>query len=152
MTDTARGLVVRSTVRVPLGVDDAFRLFTARIEEWWPLEGYSVFGERATGVRLEPRIGGRIVERSAHGETSEWGVLSTWDPPGRLAFSWHPGHPAELATRVEIRFHQAPDGGTTVELEHTGWEARGTDATGAANGYRSGWREVLGRYVALASG
>ena len=64
--------------------------------------------------------------------------------------SWHPGNEPALATQVDIRFSPDAEGGTLVDLVHTGWEARGADAETMMAGYDEGWRFVLGRFVAAA--
>ena len=44
------------------------------------------------------------------------------------------------------------DGGTRVELVHTGWERRGEQALEAMKGYDEGWEVVLGeRYAGAAN-
>ena len=66
--------------------------------------------------------GARIVERSAGGEAAVWGTVTRWEPPSVVAFSWHPGHPADRASQVEVTFTPAAPGRTMVRLEHTGWD------------------------------
>ena len=51
--------------------------------------------------------GGQIVERAPDGATSLRGTVTRWEPPGALAFSWHPGNPPERASHVEITFAAA---------------------------------------------
>jgi len=144
------GLAVRKSVTVPLAPADAFRLFTERMAAWWPLPTHSVYENEATGVVVEPRVGGRIYETTDDGRTSDWGVISAWEPGRRFATSWHPGNDPALATQVDVRFSHTPDGGTQVDLVHTGWEARGADAPTIAAGYDNGWRYVLGCFVEAA--
>ncbi len=144
------GMAVRKSVTVPLAPADAFRLFTERMATWWPLATHAVHETEATGVVVEPRIGGRIFETTDDGRTSEWGVVSAWSPGERFATSWHPGNEPALATQVDVTFSPTPDGGTRVDLVHTGWEARGTDAVKLASGYDSGWDFVLGRFIGAA--
>ena len=144
------GMAVRKSVTVPLAPADAFRLFTERMATWWPLATHSVYWTEATGVMVEPRIGGRIYETTDDGRTSEWGVVSAWSPGVRFATSWYPGNEPELATQVDVTFSPTPDGGTRVDLVHTGWEARGTEAVKLASGYDTGWDFVLGRFVEAA--
>ena len=150
MVKSAEGMVVRSSVRVPLAVPEAFRLFTERIHEWWPLDTHSVYGDKARMVVLEPRAEGRIIETSDAGETAEWGTVTRWDPPERLAFTWHPGEDGRVVTLVEITFAAADEGGTQVDLRHTGWEAKGDRAAALVKSYGPGWEHVLGRYAAVA--
>jgi uncharacterized protein YndB with AHSA1/START domain len=134
--------VVRA-VTVRRTPEDAFRLFTADIGAWWPMEEHSVFGATAR-VGVE---GAEIVERSVEGERSVWAEIIESIAPRLLVLSWHPGTDPEKATRVEVSF--APDGdGTRVELTHTGWEAMGERAEAARQSYDEGWGLVLGRYAA----
>jgi len=145
------GMVVRSSVTVPLAPAEAFRLFTDGMSSWWPLASHSVYGDEATGVVIEPRAGGRVYEVTDDGRTSEWGVVSAFEPGERLAMSWHPGREAGVATHVDIAFSATADGGTAVDLVHTGWEVRGAEAPKIAAGYNKGWKFVLREFVAAAA-
>lgn len=144
------GMVVRSSVTVPLAPAEAFRLFTDQMASWWPLATHSVYDEEATGVVIEPRVGGRVYETTDDGRTSEWGIVSAYQPGERFAMSWHPGSEPGLATQVDISFVATSEGGTMVDLVHTGWEVRGADAPRIAASYDTGWKLVLSRYVAAA--
>jgi len=143
------GLVVRSSVTVALAPHDAFRLFTEQVATWWPLASHSVYGDEATSVQLEPRVGGRFFESTDDGRTSEWGVVTEWQPGERLALTWYPGQDPERPTQVSVSFHDVP-GGTRLDLVHTGWETRGADTDKIAQNYEIGWEFVLGRYLAAA--
>jgi uncharacterized protein YndB with AHSA1/START domain len=147
---TDEGLAVRSTVSVPLPPEAAFRLFTEGMGGWWPLGTHSIFGAEATGIVVEPRVDGRVYEVTADGRRGEWGVVRTWQPGARFAMSWYPGNEPELGTHVEVRFAATAEGGTRVDLRHTGWESRGADAARVAASYDAGWSFVLGRYLAAA--
>lgn len=152
MVKVADVMVVNSTVEVPLEREAAFRLFVDRLAEWWPLASHSVFGQDARSVVIEERVGGRIIETGADGRTAEWGVVTAWKDPERIAFTWYPGQEASHATLVEITFDARPEGGTVVDLRHTGWEARGDDAERLVQSYGPGWEFVLGQYRELAEG
>ena len=141
--DSATVAPVIRSVHVRRNAEDAFRVFTDRIADWWPLATHSCFEENAAGVAF---VEGRLVERSSSGDEAEWGVVDVWEPPTRIAFSWHPGHPSERATRVEVVFEPDADG-TRVVLTHTGWDILGSDASGTRENYNSGWVVVLQRYV-----
>jgi uncharacterized protein YciI len=118
----------------------AFEVFTARIARWWPLAELSVYGAGST-VAFDD---GQIVERGRDGSTSLWGTVTRWEPPGALAFSWHPGHGPDRASHVEITFAAAGEQ-TLVTVEHTGWEVFADPAAARAE-YERGWPTVLDRY------
>lgn len=118
----------------------AFEVFTERLGRWWPLAELSVYGADATVAFA----GGQIIERSADGHAAVWGTVTRWEPPDAVAFSWHPGQPAERAGHVEVTF-TALSGQTRVTLEHSGWEAFADPAAARAE-YDHGWPMVLERY------
>ena len=152
MNNVADGMVVRSSVEVPLQPAVAFRLFVVRLADWWPLETHSVFGDAAQSVEFEPRVGGRIVESGPDGETAEWGIVTEWDEPARVAFTWYPGQDPSVATTVAIDFTGVTGGVTRVDLVHGGWESRGAKAGQMMESYRPGWAHVLGQFRSLAEG
>ena len=125
----------------------AFSRFTSEMASWWPLPSHSVGGLNAETVVMENHAGGRIVERIRGGGESVWGTITAWDPPRRVAFTWHPGDPPEKATNVEVRFVAIDAARTRVELEHVGFERLGEMAKRARRGYPIGWAYVLGLYA-----
>ena len=131
---------IRREILVAADPQTAFEVFTARIARWWPLAELSVYGADAS-VAFE---GGQIVERGPDGATALWGTVTRWEPPGALAFSWHPGHGPERASYVSITFAAADDR-TLVTVEHTGWEVFADPAAARAE-YDQGWPMVLDCY------
>ena len=149
---------VRKTCTVPLAVEEAFRLFTDGMDEWWPVATHSITvddpagdGSTVRAIRFEGHVGGRVVEVVSDGQEHSWGSLLAWDPPHRLVMSWHPNRAPTAASRVEVRF-RAVAAGTAVELEHTGWEEYGARGTSLRDAYEQGWEPVLERLVAVARG
>lgn len=135
---------------------DAFAAFTEGLDAWWPRD-FTWSGPGAQRVGLEPRPGGFLHEIGPHGMRLDWGRISVWEPPHRLAFSWQVGpdrvpvaSPAH-ASQVEVTF--APEGasGTLVTVSHHGWDRHGE--RGAA--YREqmvaarAWPTMLERYAAV---
>jgi uncharacterized protein YndB with AHSA1/START domain len=141
---------VRKSVTVPAAPPRAFELFTAHIGEWWPLVTHSVGAEHAAGVAFGEGAGGQITETLADGTTSVWGTVTQWEPPHRVAFTWHAGTPEAEATRVEVTFAPDGPGSTVVRLVHSGWERR-PDGASAREGYDSGWEPVMGRFAELTA-
>jgi uncharacterized protein YndB with AHSA1/START domain len=139
--------VVKS-VTVRCEREKAFRYFTEDFSKWWPGASHSVvafssgFKESPLLCDLEAKPGGKIFEKASNGDIHNWGTIVLWEPPSRLAFTWHPGSPADSAQRVEITFSTVRDG-TLVKLSHTGWEKLGAAAEDAWKGYDNGWESVF---------
>jgi hypothetical protein len=129
----------------------AFAVWTSKIATWWPRD-HTVSGD-PDAVVLESGAGGRIYERTAAGERHEWGEVTVWEPPSRLAYLWHIGRARETATEVEITFVGAGTNETRthVEIEHTGWEALGDEAGIWRDKNRDGWDALLPHFVAAAA-
>ena len=121
--------------------ETAFRVFTEEVGAWWPLHSHSI-GPAAASCAFEGRVGGRLFERLADGTEHLWGTVVLWEPPQRLAFTWHVNRPPEQAQRVEVAFAPCP-GGTRVELTHTGWERLGDKAQTTRDAYDKGWAKVF---------
>lgn len=131
---------IRREVLVDTDPVTAFEVFTENLGRWWPLAELSVYGDDATVAFAD----GQIVERSADGQAAIWGTVTRWEPPGVVAFSWHPGQPADRASNVEVTF-AAADRQTRVTVQHSGWESF-ADPAGARAEYDHGWPMVLDRY------
>ena len=119
----------------------AFEVFTQEIGAWWPLADLSVFGAGGSVAFTNDEI----VETSPDGESAVWGSVHTWDPPERLAFSWHPGQDGARASSVSVSFVAAGEQ-TLVVLEHDGWEVF-TEPAAARAEYDHGWPAVLDAYA-----
>jgi uncharacterized protein YndB with AHSA1/START domain len=110
---------LRRQVVVPAGPEVAFDVFTQRIGDWWPLDRFSVHGEKATTAFRD----GRLVETGPGGDEAVWGTVLDWVPPRRLRLTWHPGRDADRASEVEVS---------------PGWPGRSNTAGSA--GIRRSWR------------
>ena len=134
----------------------AFTLFTAGLGEWWPPE-YTWSGDVLEAIGIEPLgTGGLCFERAEDGFTCHWGRVLAWEPPARLVLAWQIGptrvpepDPAR-ASLVTVTF-TGEDGGTRVDLSHTGFERHGDGAEGYAEamGSPQGWPYILERYRSM---
>ncbi len=124
----------------------AFSMWTTRASMWWPAD-HSVSGESGLEVVFEERVGGRIFERTPSGAEHQWGRVTAWEPPSRLAYSWHLRFAPEDATDVEIRFVDVGGDRTRVEIVHGGWERLGGLATERREGNRLGWTSVFSHFA-----
>ena len=145
-TVTALQPIVKS-IEVDRPLDEAFRMFTGEMAGWWPLASHSVGGADARWCGIEGRVGGRVFERTTAGEEHVWGTVTVWEPPRRVAFTWHPGQPSDPHTEVELRFAETAGGRTWIELEHRNWEAIGDRAGEVRQNYVGGWDFVLGEFA-----
>jgi hypothetical protein len=72
---------------------EAFRYFTGDFGVWWPAATHSVvayasgFKDKPATVILEPRVNGRIFERTRDGDEHLWGTVLAWQPPARVEYS-----------------------------------------------------------------
>jgi uncharacterized protein YndB with AHSA1/START domain len=123
----------------------AFEVWTTRIASWWP-KSHTVSGESDVEVVLEARAGGRIYERSSSGGEHEWGEVTAFEPPDRLAYLWHIRRDRADATQVEITFSAQGEAGTRVRIEHRGWERLGADAESWRDRNNAAWGSLLSEY------
>ncbi len=142
---------VRTSVTVRAPRDHAFRVFTERMGDWWPVATHSIEPDRITTAAMECALRGRVLERHADGTEANWGVVRVWEPPARVVFSWNPSYEQRPETEVEVTFTELATGETRVDLAHRGWEALGERATSLRKGYEEGWPIVLGPYAGAAS-
>jgi uncharacterized glyoxalase superfamily protein PhnB len=104
-----------ATACVEVEVDPmtAFRAFTEEIGRWWvpgPINAWD--SARALGRRIEPGVGGRVLEVYATDDALELGVITLWEPGARLAY-----RSSVDDTEVDVRF-EAVDAGTRVSVHH----------------------------------
>lgn len=128
----------------------AFALWTERMSTWWPAD-HTASGEEGLTIVLEPRVGGRLFERTGHGEEIPWGEVTLWEPPRRLAYLWHLRADRADATDVEIAFVPRPDGKTRVEVEHRGWERLGDGGDAWRVRNERGWSTLIPHYEEAAT-
>jgi uncharacterized protein YndB with AHSA1/START domain len=136
---------VRKTVSVDCAVEEAFRVFTAEAQSWWPTDSHSIYGDAVKEIVFEEREGGEVYEISSAGEKGHWGTVLSWEPPNRLVLAWNILERDPIATELEVHFH--PEGvATRVELEHRGWEVLAERGAEKRADYDAGWHRVLGCY------
>jgi uncharacterized protein YndB with AHSA1/START domain len=122
----------------------AFALFVEDFARWLPLARVHT-GPDPAHCAIERWVNGRVFERAADGRETPWGTVLAYDPPRRLAFSWVVELPAGVEQLIEIRF-TAENGGTRVELTHSGWEKLGDAAANERERYDRGWGTVFERH------
>ena len=91
-----------------------------------------------------------MYEVDVDGNQKQWGTVTEWDPAERVAFTWHPGRPANTAQQITVTF-AGTDQGTRVNLTHSGWEALIEGEEQTRDTYMKGWDHVLGDYISMAT-
>ena len=127
----------------------AFDVWTTRLSMWWP-KAHSASGDPDTEVHLEPRLGGRIFERTSDGREIDWGEITAWEPPHRLGYTWHIAWDVAQATDVAITFVALGDDRTRLDIVHTGWERFGEASERWRTANTGGWTALLAAYAVAA--
>lgn len=127
----------------------AFDTWTARFGTWWP-RGHTVSGDPNAIVMLEPLVGGRIFERTPDGTEIDWGEVTGWDAPHRLAYLWHIRRDRADATDVEISFVPIDNGATRVDIVHRGWDRLGAVGQTWRDTNADGWNGLIPHFTIAA--
>jgi uncharacterized glyoxalase superfamily protein PhnB len=99
------GPAAEASVEVNVDPVTAFRLFTQEIDYWWVRGAINFFDSaRATGMRIEPGVGGRVLEVYADGAL-ELARITVWQPGELLVYQGTVDD-----TEVEVRFSAVPAG------------------------------------------
>jgi uncharacterized protein YndB with AHSA1/START domain len=115
----------------------AFEVWTSEISRWWPSQ-HTFTGAQPLDIVLEPEIGGRIYERTAGGAEHDWGEITEWDPPHRLAYTWHIREDGVDGADVAVEFIQEK-AKTRVQIDHSGWWRMGAPDTGPDDASAAVW-------------
>jgi uncharacterized protein YndB with AHSA1/START domain len=143
---------IRREVVVEVGCAKAFEIFTADMTSWWPPH-HHIGSAPIEEIVIEPREGGRWYSRHQDGTETSTGIVTTWNPPGRLVVTWQIGadwaYHDDLVTSVEVRFESVAPDRTRVVLEHRGLEAYGADAASMRAMFESpdAWSGTLTAYA-----
>jgi uncharacterized protein YndB with AHSA1/START domain len=140
---------LRLSFEVRCSAAHAFEVWTQRIGQWWPAD-HTYSGQPGLQVVLEGRPGGRIFERTPDGIEHDWGEVTVWEPPRRLAYLWHLRQDRADATQVEITFVDQGNMSTRVEIEHRGWQRLGSRGPDLRQANAAGWRGLLPHYITAA--
>jgi len=77
---------VSSTIDVDVDPMTAFTVFTDELDQWWgngPIDAWD--SSRCIGRRLEPGVGGRLLE-VYEGDALELGRVTVWEPGARVCW------------------------------------------------------------------
>ena len=100
-----------ASVEVPVDPGTAFEVFTAEIDQWWLRNPISFFDSgRVRAMRIEPGIGGRVMEVYTADDVLELATITEWQPGTRLGYR---SSVDDTETRISF---DAFDSGTRVTV------------------------------------
>jgi uncharacterized protein YndB with AHSA1/START domain len=143
---------VRSEVVVEAPAERAFRVFTEKMETWWPAT-HHIAKVPLKNIVVERRANGRWAEIGTDGSECNWGRVLVWDPPKRLVLAWQLTanwqYDENFMTEVEINFTPVDAGKTRVALEHRNLERYGKEMEAVAKsiGSDGGWPLILRQFA-----
>lgn len=147
---------VRSEVVVEAPADRAFKVFTEKMDTWWPAT-HHISKVEMKSIILDRKTNGRWAEVGVDGSECEWGRVLVWDPPRRVVLAWQLTaqwqFDPNFVTEVEINFTPIEAGKTRVALEHRNLERFGAaeEQVIKSVGSDGGWTMILGRFATAAS-
>jgi len=147
---------VRKSITVNASAAQAFEVFTAGIDRWWPKQ-HGIGDAPVIESIIEPFVGGRWYTRCADGKDVVVGHVRAWEPPTRfvvgweISAKWKPDARAAFASEVEVRFFAQSAQTTRVDLEHREFERMGPlDGETMRKGVDGGWPAILELFAQAA--
>ena len=148
---------VRKTILVSATAQQAFEVFTAGIDRWWP-KTHTIGSTPVRQSCIEPFVGGRWYSTHEDGSSVTVGHVIVWQPPQRLIVSWEisadwkPDPRPAFTSEVEVRFVPDGEGRTRVEVEHRDFERMGEQGgEKMRKGVDGGWPGLLELFAAEAA-
>jgi uncharacterized protein YndB with AHSA1/START domain len=138
---------VESSIVVAATPARVWQAWVEEMNQWWTKPYYNDHA-RVTGLYMEPKLGGRYVEKwGEEGAGFLIGTIVEWLPPLRMAFTWSESTWGGVHTLVRIELSAGERGGTRLQCTHEGFE-RLADGEQTGAGYQHGWEDLLGRLKA----
>ena len=119
---SAMGTERSAEATVEVGVDPAtaFRIFTEEIASWWVPGPINFFeAARATGMAVEPGVGGRVLELYGDQPPLVIATITVWEPGSEVAYRGVVDDTETIVTfiavgdRTRVRVHQKALPGAT---------------------------------------
>jgi len=133
---------VEQNILIAANPERVWQALTGEISRWWT-PPYLRDAGRASGLVMEPRVGGRLMEPWDDQGVAGYliGHVVEWLPPQRLACTWMEKAWSGISTFVSVELTQEGQN-TRVSLLHQGFE-RLPDGAMQSAGFSEGWAELL---------
>jgi uncharacterized protein YndB with AHSA1/START domain len=119
--ETMELTTISKEVLVNASQETAFRVFTEKMDSWWP-KSHHIGNNPLVESVLEGHIHGRWFSRHEDGSIANVGHVLAWDPYGRLVLAWQVDgnfhYAPDLITEIEVQFIPEGANRTRVTLEH----------------------------------
>lgn len=143
-------IVKVETKKVPT---EAFKFFTERMHQFWPM-GHSIGETPRTDLVVELEPDGRWYEVCGE-EKCDWGRVLEFTPGERILFAWHLNAEWEFdpETFTEVLVTFSPSSvGTFVTLTHSKLERYGKSAEAVRQslGAETGWPNIIGAFADIS--
>ncbi len=138
---------VERTLTIAAPPERVWQAWVSEMNQWWTKPYYNDHG-RVTGLHMEPKLGGRYIEKwGEDGAGFLIGTIVEWLPPLRLAYTWSERGWGGANTLIRIELQPDEQGGTRLTFIQEGFE-RLPDSDRMRDGYDYGCVELTGRLKA----
>lgn len=142
---------INKEVLVEASQQTAFKVFTERMDLWWP-RTHHIGKTDLAEIVLEPFVNGRWYAKHVDGSRSDNGYVISYNPYGLLILAWQINGDFEcdpdLVTEVVVEFIVEGPKTTRVKLAHKDLQKLGNDK--AVAGMNTGWGMILELFKQLA--
>ncbi len=135
-------------------VEKAFNAFVRELNNWWPKE-YTWSQEGLQTISIAPYLNGLCTEIGPFGFRCDWGRVVAYEENALIRIKWQispkrvPEPNPDKASELEVWFHAADQGKTTLEFVHKHFANHGEAAADYQNAMDSeqGWDYILNKYL-----
>ncbi|MFD2872038.1 SRPBCC family protein [Mucilaginibacter ximonensis] len=150
--ETINLTTIKKEVLVNASQETAFKVFTGRMDAWWPKTHHVGKCPMVESV-LEQKQSGRWFSRHEDGSEVEIGHILKWEPYGQVILAWQIDgnfqYDPALITEVEVNFIAEGPKTTRVVMEHRDLQKLGGGAK-VVGDMDNGWGMILNLYKVVA--
>jgi len=146
--ETIKLTTIKKEVIVHASQETAFKVFTQKIDAWWPKTHHVGKCPMVESV-LEQKTGGRWFSRHEDGSEVENGHVLSWNPYAKVILAWQINgnfqYDPSLISEVEVNFVKEGPKQTRVTLEQRDLDKLGGGSK-VIESMDEGWGMILNLY------